>query len=497
MYSAGSETHFSAGVVNIVDNVVTEAFVPIKIPLLESVLPDIVKTSITTTSDLTFTNAITFDNSFTAQIQHTDAWADFFETKYIDPSAPYFLPDGSSVYSYTPGRLYVIPPPGKHDTVKTSINPRYGAWDVLPSSTHLSLYVDGVEYSGTYAPPPPIASVVIDQPALARSSTEYVIRATFAAPAIARPELSMRIDVAQLPWSSAWCSVEGLHVGVVDYTAPEDSLIFPIPMEWSRHAHTGMLPLPLPHVTVVCAFTLTNDRAIYSPAAPAFEVWVHDGEREVARGQARLQTLSDAVTAVRIGLDIEHSALKGEKLTAMYNSVFGVLTRHYSGEISADQLVLASQTHPDRGHTVLTYEITSQRAAVVTVDDIKALADEFISAARSLGYTVADNARDSVSSRLVDASCAFECGSGCTLCTDGASCEWDPDCSGGECKDGICHTPIPPPVDLTWLWASIAGLVFVVCIVLLYRVGCPALQARIRKRAEESLLNDMDDFNDF
>jgi uncharacterized membrane-anchored protein YhcB (DUF1043 family) len=52
-------------------------------------------------------------------------------------------------------------------------------------------------------------------------------------------------------------------------------------------------------------------------------------------------------------------------------------------------------------------------------------------------------------------------------------------------------------VDLTWLWAAIAGLVCVVCGFVIYKFAYPALKERVRRRTEEALLNDMDDFNDF
>jgi hypothetical protein len=470
MYAAGTETLFTAGVKDIPNDIVTEAFVPITIPLLESVLPNIVETSISTSSDLAFTNTITFDNSFKSQIQHTDAWTEFFANTYIDPSAPFFLPDGSSVYSYTPGRLYVIPHPGKHDTVKTSIAPRYGAWPVLPSSTHVSLYVDGVEYPGNNASPPATASLVLQQPALARSSSAYILRATFAAPAVRRATLTLRIDVADLPWTTASCSIEGLPVLVADFISPHDILSCPISMDWSRPAHSGVTPLPLPHATVICAFTLESNRRIYESTAPVIEVWVRDSGREVARGRTQLQTLTDAVMAVRFGLDLERSALKGEMLDEFSDAIVNAFIESYSGVISTDQISLISQTHPSRGHTLLTFEIVSEGNSTVTVDGVRAIVSDLVTAALNLGYDVAGDARNSVSGRLVDATCAYQCGSGCSPCADGTTCTWALDCSGGECRDGVCRTPSPPPVDLTWLWAAIAGLVCVVCGFVIYKL---------------------------
>jgi hypothetical protein len=354
-----------------------------------------------------------------------------------------------------------------------------------------------VEYAGDYAPLPLIAAIVIQQPTLARSNSDYIIKATFAAPAISRPSLSMRIDVGHLPWITASCSVEGLPVSIVEFKAPDNTLTFPIPMEWSRHEHTGILPLPLPHVTVVCAFSLGSNSKIHTAAAPAFDVWVHDGEREVARGRARLQSLSDAVEAVRVGLSIEHSALEGEKLGLVFNSVVDVLVKHYDSGYTADHVSLVSQTHPSSGHSLLTFEIISQDTSrTVTVDGIKAISGHFVAALQTLGYTVTNNPSESISSRLMDAACAYQCGSGCNPCADMSTCVWDLDCSGGECKDGVCRTPSPPPMDLTWLWASIAGLVCIVIGFLIYRFGCPYLRATIQKNTREALLSDMDEFND-
>jgi hypothetical protein len=144
------------------------------------------------------------------------------------------------------------------------------------------------------------------------------------------------------------------------------------------------------------------------------------------------------------------------------------------------------------GITLVTFELVSKGRARVTVDAVKAIASDLVSAARSLGYTVADGAEPSVSGRLIDAACNYKCGAGCSLCEDDQACAWDLDCRGGACRNGVCHSPSSPTTDLTWLWVAIAATAAVAGTIVL----CRYLRRKIHRQSQEPLLVDMDDLED-
>jgi hypothetical protein len=456
--------------------------VAVPIPTLEAVLPDVAGAALYTKSNLTFTASMTVDNTFKSTVEVTNAWAELLGDTTADDR--YFLADGTSLYASEHGRLHVAVPEDS-DMPLTHVAPRIGAWPLQPDASRLSLYVDGVEYPGTFAPPPLTSALLIRQPLSARGDADYLIEATFTAPALQRPTLYFSIDIGQLPGSVSGCSVSGLPLELDSH--PSRAPRVHIPVEWSQLPSEGAVPLPLPHVTLRCVLRLAGEEAVFAAGSPQFSISVHDGLRLIGRGEASMRGLSAAAMVVRVTLSLSHKLLGDDQLDALLRAVAGVAADRIG--LSAEQVSVHGQEAAPGDTTLVTFEVASRGNSTVTVTDVKAIASDIVSAARSLGYTVADGAEQSVSGRLIDAACSYTCGAGCRLCEDDASCAWDLDCRGGACRNGVCHTPAAAPTDLTILWIAIVAVVAAAAGYALYRF----LQEKIRQGAQAALLTDMDD----
>jgi hypothetical protein len=198
--------------------------------------------------------------------------------------------------------------------------------------------------------------------------------------------------------------------------------------------------------------------------------------------------LADTAMVVSIGLRISTKQLGDTQLKALLQAVAATAVEGIPG-LGSDLVSVLKQETVSKGVTLVTFELASRGTTRVTVDAVKAIATDLVFAARSLGYTVADGAEESVSGRLVDAMCNYICGAGCSLCDDDLRCTWNLDCRSGICRDGLCHSPSSPPTNLTWLWVAVAATAAVAGTMVL----CRYLRRRIHRHSQEALLTDMDD----
>jgi hypothetical protein len=455
----------------------------IPIPPLEAVLPTVTLAEVSTLTALAVHNVVMVDRSFTSKVALTNLWPSVLNQETSSSGNQFFTKDGSSFYAGDDNRLVMTPYRPDDDIATAFIVIQRGAWPVQPSGSRFSLYVDGIEYPGSFAPPPLVYSLIVRQPTVARPGEAYVIEATFAAPAIAHETLTMVFDMEQLPvLNPLGCSVEGFAAYV---DIPETGVYsVNIPISRSRTPNAGSVPLSLPHVTMQCVFQLGDEVALVN-ARRFFSVWVRGDKEQVVRTNAVLHAPGGTAMAVRVSLTLKHDeALAGKKMRALLDALTVAVASHVAG-FAAEQAAVHEQSRVAKGWTAVTVELTSRAHAPVTTGLVRDIADELVDAARSLGYTVADGADETVSGHLVDAVCSYTCGAGCRLCEDDQVCAWGLDCRSGACKDGVCHTPSAPPADLTWVWVSLAAAVGVVATV----VGVQKLRRLIRKRQEEYLLN--------
>jgi hypothetical protein len=364
---------------------------------------------------------------------------------------------------------------------------------VRPAASRFVLFIDGKEYPGSYAPPPPGYSIVVRQPATARAQGNYVIEATFAAPALSRPDITMFMDVSALPVADgATCTVEGTPVP----TKTEAGVVSAqIAAQWSRAPGSGSLQLSLPHVTVRCALPLQAEEEMADAAGLVFEVWIRDTQDELVRTRAVMPApaATDVAVSLRLKMKISH-ALAGEKLASLLQSVARVVAKRVPG-FAPEQAFVQEQTSASGGWMDLTVDLLSRDEARVDVEAIKACSGDIVAAARAQGYTVADGTADTVQGRVVDAACSYTCGAGCRLCEDDAACAWDLDCSSGACEDGAC-VPAPPEHEGSSTPWTLIAIVVAVAVVAATGITVAVRRHRLKKR-QEPLLDDFARLADF
>jgi hypothetical protein len=347
--------------------------------------------------------------------------------------------------------------------------------------------MDGVEYQGIFAPPPVTSAVVIRQPRITRGDGQYAIEATFTSPSLQSAIMYMNIDLGAVPMNVTMCSSEGVSLVFItlDYITVVD-----VPISSSRSASAGSVPLSLPHVTVYCVLQLADEQTLYASGAPDFTVTFDNGIDDIGRARASMIPLSDAVTAVQMMLSLTHSTLSSEKLTTLLNTVSAAAIGLIPG-LSPQQVYITSQNTLSSSETQIAFEFSSRGSVTVSIDSISAIAPNLVVSARSLGYTVADTTAQSFSSRFIDASCNYACGSGCRLCEDQTACSWDLDCQSGSCRDGVCFAATSSSTDLTWLWGFIPGMAALIgAVYLIYSY----VQSQMKPDLQESLIMDMDEF---
>jgi hypothetical protein len=483
LYTAGDGTTLDIGMLELVED--RRTLLAVAVPVLEAVLPDVAEIDLFTASDMTFSTRVAVDHTFKSTIEVTDAWAQLVGD--TDAADRFYLADGTSLYASDRGRLLLSPP--QYGTVVTDIAPYIGAWPLHPETSRLSLYMDGVEYPGTLAPPPLTSAIIIRQPHSARGDGAYAIETTFAAPSLLRPTLYASLELEHLPITATRCSVEGnaLDLDISPYRPPR---VY-IPIHWSQLPTQGAVPLSLPHVTLRCVLRLADEETVFAAGALQFDISVHNDLGELGRATAAMGSLAAAATVVQLGLRLQHKSLNDRQLGILLDAVSAAAIGRLS-ELAADQVTVGGQETDSGDTSLVTFEFTSRGEVAVTVADVKAITGDIVAAARSLGYTVADGAEHTVSSRLVDAACSYTCGAGCRLCEDDAACAWDLDCSSGSCREGICRTPASKPTDLTILWAALLVTSIAGILVATHRI----LQRKIHQRSQGALLMDMDELDE-
>jgi hypothetical protein len=278
LYTAGDGTTLDIGMLELVED--RRTLLAVAVPVLEAVLPDVAEIDLFTASDMTFSTRVAVDHTFKSTIEVTDAWAQLVGD--TDAADRFYLADGTSLYASDRGRLLLSPP--QYGTVVTDIAPYIGAWPLHPETSRLSLYMDGVEYPGTLAPPPLTSAIIIRQPHSARGDGAYAIETTFAAPSLLRPTLYASLELEHLPITATRCSVEGnaLDLDISPYRPPR---VY-IPIHWSQLPTQGAVPLSLPHVTLRCVLRLADEETVFAAGALQFDISVHNDLGELGRATA-------------------------------------------------------------------------------------------------------------------------------------------------------------------------------------------------------------------
>jgi hypothetical protein len=480
IYSLGDDTSLTV----LVDEV--EMAMTLDIPTLEAVLPVISVASVATVKQMQLISTIIFDNSFISAVEVTNVWPEVVNEQNTNSYDRLFLSDGASVYALPGNRLQFVRPAEPTFSGASVFDLKYGAWPIQPSGSRFSLYVDGIEYAGTYAPPPSSTySLVVRQPVTAAAKGNYVIEVTFAAPVLARPELSLHMDISSLPVTdTASCTVEGVPVAS---TSDARVIAVPLAAHRSHGPGAGSMPLSLPHVTARCSLPLQAEAEVMRGKERSFPVWVRGAGEELMRTHVVMPVPADTTMAVRFHLPLQgEDSLNRAILASVRQAVAGAVAKRVLGLVTEQVVLLPLER--SKGRTTVPVKVISRERISVTVEAVQAALGDVVTAVSTLGYEVANIDKSEVSGQLVDAACSYTCGAGCHLCDDDASCAWDLDCLSGACHEGVCRTPAPAPRDLTWLWVILSAAAATV-IVGAAVAGVLRVKRVLRERSREALLH--------
>jgi hypothetical protein len=358
------------------------------------------------------------------------------------------------------------------------LNPRRGGfgWTVESTANRFSLYINGVEYPGLFAPPTFAPTVLVSQLTQWLPGQPVTLQATLATPTLDADSLTISFLLELLPVKEVvGCSIEGywhLH----SYDSSDGMLIvsWVSTSDYGMSSGAGVHPVLMPHITAQCTILLESSDVLAGSSTDRMPVTAQFSTQHLARGSFFASGVGHMLPPSALpmlspiySIAFNRVALFSCKESQQLSNTFAFGLRSQVPLLQDAQIGIAQQTvrqAVDGSRSVVVDFISIARDGVDITTDVELSSARILKSFQFLGYTVSGAG---VVQEPRDGLCATQCGAGCYLCHDGSRCSWASECISGGCVEGVCATVEDDNPDETYFAMMIVaiGSMFVVTVI--------------------------------